>query len=117
MDWAAERYGIELKTVCDIGPVEQLPEELDALESLILQFDDFALAGLVAAATLLGSAVLALALREGRLGADEALTTAELDAAYQSEIWGGDPVAAAANVKKRDELSEIARFFLLTRAG
>jgi chaperone required for assembly of F1-ATPase len=115
LDWAAEQYGIELQTVCGIAPMRQSADELGALESFIIQLDDFALTGLVAAAASLGSAILALALYERRIGPEEAFSSSELDAVYQAEIWGKDPLAAARNSRKQKEVFEISEFFLLTR--
>lgn len=116
LDWVNKRYGIHLKTVCDIGPIRQPAEDLAALESTIRQFDQFPLTGLVAAANMLGSVVLALALMEKRLDAAEAFAAAELDSIYQAEIWGEDPEVAGRNRKKRDEIELISRFMVLAAA-
>ena len=71
------------------------------------------LAALNAAAALTGSAILALALSEGRLDADEAFAAAQLDEIYQSEKWGEDPEALNRSSSKAAELAHIARFFRL----
>jgi chaperone required for assembly of F1-ATPase len=115
LDWARERYGGKLKTASGIGFIEQPREALAALERALAGYDDFALAGLTAAATLLSSAVLALALAEGRLGADDAFAAAQLDEIYQAERWGQDPEAVKQSGRKAEELSRIARFFELIR--
>ena len=114
LDWAGTRYGAKLKTAPGIGFVEQPPEALAALEQGVAAHDDFALAGLHAAATLLRSAVLALALREGRLTTDEVFAAAQLDEIYQADIWGEDPQAIMQSRKKAEELAGIARFFELS---
>ena len=114
LEWALGRYGIELKVTCGITPVRQPPDELQTLESFITQLDDFALTGLVAAASSLGSAILALALYEGRIDAEAAFAAAELDTIYQAEIWGKDPLMAVRDTKKGQEVSEIAQFFKLS---
>jgi len=111
LKWAADRHGIELKVICGITPVRQPPDELKTLESFIIQLDEFAMAGLVAAANRLGSAILALALYEGHIDPEAAFAAAELDATYQAEIWGKDPLMTAKNSKKAQELFEIAQFF------
>ena len=89
---------------------------MGVLESFIIPLDDFALAGLVAAASTLGSTILALALYEGRIDAGAAFAAAELDAVYQAEIWGKDPLVTARNSRKSEEVSVISRFFALARA-
>lgn len=115
LEWLGERYGASLKTSTGIAPVQQDPDDLGTLESFILRFDDFALTGIVAAAQLLGSAVLALALFERRIDADEALTLAEVDTAYQQQVWGEDPLLTSRNHKRLQELSVIAQFFALAK--
>jgi chaperone required for assembly of F1-ATPase len=116
LDWAGERYGVNLTTVGGIIPIQRPVEDLAALESLLLHFDDFSLAGLVAAANILGSAVLALALLERHIDPAEAFAAAELDAIYQAEIWGRDPEVIARNHKKSEELELISRFIVLAAA-
>ena len=115
LEWLAGHYGVGLRIGTVIAPVEQDPDDLGTLESFLLHLDDFALAGVVAAAQMLGSAVLALGLFEGRITADEAITAAEVDSAYQQQVWGEDPLLTARNQNRLQELSVIARFFRLTR--
>jgi chaperone required for assembly of F1-ATPase len=116
LDWATEHYKINLETVCGITPIRQPVEDFATLESFLLQLDDFALAALVAAANILGSAVLALALMDKRLDPQEALAAAELDAAYQAEFWGEDPEVTSGNRKKSIEIELISRFMALAGA-
>ncbi len=116
LEWLAEQYGVGLRISTGMAPVRQDPDDLGTLESFMLRFDDFALAGVVAAAQLLGSAVLALALFERRLDAGQALAVAEVDSAYQQQVWGEDPLLAASNQKRLQEVIVIARFLDLVRA-
>lgn len=116
LDWLGEHYGVGLRTSTGVAPVQQDPDDLGTLESFVLRFDDFALTGIVAAAQLLGSAVLALCLFETRIGVDEAIIAAEVDSAYQQQVWGEDPLLTDRNHKRLQELSIIAQFFALTTA-
>ena len=116
LEWLGEQYGVVLRTSTGIAPVRQDPDDLGTLESFVLRFDDFALAGIVAAAQLLGSAVLALAVFERRIDANEALGLAEVDSAYQQRVWGDDPLLAVRNHKRLQELLVIAQFLALARA-
>ncbi len=116
LDWAKERCGISLKIVSGIAPVPLSHEALNNLESLILNFDDFALTGIVTAANILGSAVLAWAMAEGRISSAEAFAAAELDAIYQAEIWGEDAEIAVRNQKKSSELEITQKFIILAAA-
>lgn len=115
VEWARERYGVALSCGAGIGFIDQSPETLAALERAIAGHDDFTLAALQAAATLLGSAILALALWEGRLTPDQAFAAAQLDEIYQAEKWGSDHESALRSRKKAAELADIARFFSIAR--
>ena len=115
LQWARARYGAQLRTATGIGFVEQPPEAIEGLARALEGHDDFALAALHAAATLTGSAIIALGLSEERLGAEEAFAAAELDEIYQAERWGQDSDALIRSQKKATELTNIARFFRLCR--
>jgi chaperone required for assembly of F1-ATPase len=54
-------------------------------------------------------------LYERRIGPDEAFSASELDVAYQAETWGTDPIVAARNLRKENEVFEISEFFRLIR--
>ena len=115
LDWAHKRYGARLKVTFGIGFVEQPPEALAALERALTGYDAFDLAGLHAAAAILGSQVLALALAERMLDAVEAFDHGHLDETYQSNLWGEDSEAQRKRQLLRTELVNIERFFRLVR--
>ena len=87
-----------------------------ALEQAVWAHDDFALTGLSAAASILGSLVLGLALAEGRLDAAEAFRLATLDEAFQAEQWGEDAEAQARLDRLQAELAAVERFLRLVQA-
>lgn len=111
--WAAERHGAALATGGGIAFVEQPAEALMALDEAVWAHDDFRLTGLSAAASILGSLVLALALAEGRLDAADAFRLATLDEAFQAEQWGVDADAQARLDRLEAELMGIERFLRL----
>ena len=115
LEWAAMRYGAALKTATGIGFVAQPAEALGRFEGALAGYDDFALAALHGAATLLGSLVLALALAEGRLDAQEAFVLANLDEDYQAARWGRDAEAERRRLSRQAELVETERFLQLLR--
>jgi chaperone required for assembly of F1-ATPase len=115
LDWAKARFGATLACTTGIGFVEQAPESLAALERAIDEYDSFGLSGLQAAATSLGSAVIALALAEQRLSAEEAFAAAQLDENYQADKWGRDSEAEQRRLNKQVELLEITRFLKAVR--
>ncbi|MDE3116532.1 MAG: ATPase [Pseudomonadota bacterium] len=116
LGWLAARYGARLKTGQGIAFIDQPTEALAALSQAIRLLDDFALTGLSAAAAILGSLVLALALSEGRIDAAEAMRLATLDEAFQSERWGVDAEAQARLDDLGAELAAAERFLRLVRA-
>jgi chaperone required for assembly of F1-ATPase len=113
LEWARERFGAQFHIATGIGFVEQPAETIAALAPALTSQDDFALVAIHATATLARSAIIALALSEGRLDADEAFAAAELDEIYQAEKWGEDEQALIQSRSKAAELTNIARFFRL----
>jgi chaperone required for assembly of F1-ATPase len=95
LEWARETHGLHFARAQGIVHRPQPADTLETLEVLAGGLDDFALAGLAFATALFGSAIIALALRDGRLGAEAAMAAARLDEAFQEERWGVDPESAA----------------------
>lgn len=92
-DWAGAKFGLNLSPAEGIVHRDQPVESLAALEALLASLDVFRLAGLLEAARLFGSAVLALALMSGRLSAEQAHHAARIDEDFQAGQWGDDPEA------------------------
>jgi chaperone required for assembly of F1-ATPase len=113
LQWAQREYHAALHTTFGIEFVEQPAEALQALERVLAARAAFTLAGLHAAATLLGSTIIALALCDGRFGADDAFAAAQLDEMYQAEKWGQDSEALLRWSRKAAELTKIAEFFAM----
>ena len=90
LDWAETDHGLSFVRATGVVHRQQPPETLERLSALLAPLDDFVLAGLAFAAALFGSAVLALALREGRIKAEGAMAAARLDEIFQEEQWGVD---------------------------
>ncbi|HEY2033592.1 MAG TPA: ATP12 family protein [Rhizomicrobium sp.] len=113
LDWAAQRHGARLKVAHGIVFHEQPTKALAGLQEAIDAQDDFALAALHNAATITGSLVIALALVDGHLTAEEAFSAATLDDAFQSEKWGTDEEAQLRLKRLAAELSAAERFLRL----
>ncbi len=90
IDWAREARGLDFRTTAGVVHTPQDPTMLARLKTGLEPADDFTLAGLAFAASLFGSAILALALCAGRIGAGEAMAAARLDDLFQEERWGVD---------------------------
>lgn len=116
LDWAGTRYA-PLTVTAGISPVTQTPESLAAYHRAVAAYDDMTLTALHLATTTLGSLVLALALIEERIVAEEAFAAAELDQSFQIERWGEDAEATARHAAVRDDIGIAARFAALHRAA
>ena len=114
--WAAERYGARLAVTTAITPLAQTADALAALRRAVAAHDDFTLAGLGLATRSFGSLVIALALREGRLGAEEAARASLVDERYQIERWGEDAELAARCARTACDADDAARLFRLLAA-
>jgi chaperone required for assembly of F1-ATPase len=95
LDWAQDAHGLTFSRAAGVVHRPQPPETLARLAAHLASVDDFTLAGIAFAAALFGSAILALALCDGRINADEAMAAARLDEIFQEEQWGVDAEAAA----------------------
>lgn len=90
--WAAEVLGAPFATAEGIMHVAQPQQALAAARAAIPD-DPWRLGALHAATTLMGSALLALALAHGKLSADEAWQAAHVDEDWNMEQWGRDALA------------------------
>ena len=91
--WAAGLLGTGFETVVGVMPRPQPAETLEALSRLLAAQDPFRLIALHAITTLTGSAILALALAEGRITPQEAWSAAHVDEDWQMAQWGHDELA------------------------
>jgi chaperone required for assembly of F1-ATPase len=113
LDWAAERYGSELALATGTTFVTQPHRALAALRSAVAAHGELALSALYNLTHIAGSVVIALAVSEGRLGADGAFAAAQLDELYQLGRWGSDPNATQRLENIRRDIEAGARFLAL----
>lgn len=113
LDWAEERYGAKLKVVDGISFIKQ-PEEAKArLRDAVAAHADLALAALYNLTHTSGSLVIALAVSDGRLTAEEAANATLVDEHYQVGRWGDDPLAEKHREGVRKDIAAAARFLAL----
>jgi chaperone required for assembly of F1-ATPase len=117
LEWAGEAHGLDFVPTVGIVHRPQPPETLARVAALLTPMGDFTLAGVAFAAALFGSAVLALALRDGRINADEAMAAARLDEIFQEEQWGVDAEAEARADAMAVEAVMAERWFGALRTG
>jgi chaperone required for assembly of F1-ATPase len=116
IDWAAERYDAPLVVTTGVVPASQPPASLAGFAEAIAEHDDFSLTALHAATAACGSLVIALALMEGRLDADQAFAASQLDESFQIEAWGEDSEQVERRAALSADIEAAARFVSLLGA-
>ena len=115
LDWAEIRYGAVLEVHIGIMPRPQ-PEEADRASGRGRELlDDLTLAGVQNATSELGSLVLALALLERRISAEEAFAASQVDETFQIEQWGEDAESTARRAALRADIAATRRYLDLVR--
>lgn len=113
VEWLARRYDVGLTITTGIMHVAQPPATLIRLHTAFAAFTPFQLAPLDPIVTITGSAVLALAVAEGELEAEAAYDIAHVDALWQEQQWGRDPLAEKAEAERRTDLAAAVHFLRL----
>ncbi len=93
-EWAGSHHNVVLLTSDDLTVIPQPPVSLEAYRQWAGTLDDWRLTGLSFGLSLTGSALLAMAMVEGRLDADAAYRAAHVDEHFQMDRWGVDEEAA-----------------------
>ncbi|MCH8348360.1 MAG: ATPase [Proteobacteria bacterium] len=88
--WARESLGLAFKVTTGVETIKQDQQTLAKLEALLSLLDPYRLTALHTATTLSGSAILALALWQGRGTPAEIWKAAQADEDYQTGKWGAD---------------------------
>lgn len=115
--WASGRYDIHFVVATGIVHRPQPPATLARIGEAVAALDAFALAACAPITTLTGSIVLALAITEGAMTADEAWAAATIDEAWSAEQWGEDAQAAALLEARRREFDAAVGFLSASAAG
>jgi chaperone required for assembly of F1-ATPase len=115
VEWAALRYNAPFEITAGVIPIAQPTATLQALAAAVGKHDNFTLAALMVATTACGSLVIALALAEGRIGADEAFAASQLDESFHIEAWGEDAEQTERRRVLAGDIAAAARFLSLLR--
>lgn len=109
LDWIRDELGVHFVLSEGVMHVEQPRETIAALGVHLRQrAEPFRLACLHVMTTLLGSALLALAVEGAALSPDEAWAAAHLDEDWNIQQWGEDAEAAARRASRRREMMSAA---------
>ncbi len=111
--WAEARYDIVVRRTAGVSPIGQPRLTLDRLDAAYAAEPPFRLAALSPLVSLSGSAILPLALAEGRLEPNSAWAASLLDELWQAEHWGEDALAAASRADRRHQFNAACRFLEL----
>jgi chaperone required for assembly of F1-ATPase len=116
IDWAVLRYDAPLVITSGVIPKSQPAASLRALASAVVEQDDFALTALHVATASCSSLIIALALFEGQLDAQQAFSASQLDESFQIEAWGEDAEQAERRRALAADIRAAALFISLLRA-
>ena len=103
VEWAGDVLGARLSLGEGVVHVTQ-PEAAVAAAGAAIPRDPWRLGAIHSVTTLTGSALLALALAQGRITADEAWTAAHVDEDWNMEQWGHDELSLERRAYRYAEL-------------
>lgn len=106
--WAHEALGARFILSEGVMHVAQPDKTIDAIRASIPARDGWRVGATHVLTTLMGSALLALAVLHGRLTPDEAWAAAHVDEDFQVEHWGADEEAAERRAARAIELEAAA---------
>jgi chaperone required for assembly of F1-ATPase len=109
LDWLAAVHDARLVVTTAMLLVSQPEAAIVRLRAAIEALDDWRLVGLHGATTALGSLVLGLALLEGEIDAEQALTASLLDELFEIERWGRERDAERRQQALRRDVAAAAR--------
>jgi chaperone required for assembly of F1-ATPase len=89
---------------------------LRAFAAAVGAYPPLELAALHLATAACGSLVIALALVEGRLDAEQAFAASQLDESFEIELWGEDAEQTERRAALKDDIALARRFIDLARA-
>ena len=111
LEWAADTLGARLFVGEGVMHVPQKPEALGKLRDELASFDEFALAAVHDLVSLSGSLVLALGVTRDAIAVEQAWLLSRVDEHWQTEQWGEDEEATAAEKIKKQAFLDAARFY------
>ena len=113
VDWAATRHGTKLVVTQGITYVAQPADALSRLAVSLDGLDAFRLTGVHVMTTLMGSALLSLAVLDRSLTAEAAWAAANVDEDWQIAEWGPDDEAATRRARRWQEMQAAAGLLIL----
>ncbi|MCE2739133.1 MAG: ATPase [Rhodobacter sp.] len=109
--WSATALDAPLKATAGVMHVAQPPDSLARLTARIGRMTAFQLTGFHDLVVISGSLVLALAVTDRRLSAEEAWRLSRLDEHWQAEVWGRDEEAEVLEAARQESFLHAERFY------
>ncbi|MGE0699339.1 MAG: ATP12 family chaperone protein [Hyphomicrobiaceae bacterium] len=116
LEWAAQAHGAHFVVAQGIMPVLQPAGAIARIAEAVARLDALRLTALHVMTTLMGSAILALAVVEGCLSPENAWEAAHVDEDWQIAEWGEDAEASARREKRWAEMRAAAELTRLVVA-
>jgi chaperone required for assembly of F1-ATPase len=113
LSWAEHRFAIELKTTDGFMPIQQPVANKLKIRTILSEYDKWKLAVIAIITKPMSSIILALALTEGHINAEDAFTLSHLEEAYETEQWGEDKEKQLSLKKIKTEIHAAERFLSL----
>jgi chaperone required for assembly of F1-ATPase len=114
--WVRDALGVDVSLCTGVMPVEQPASVRAGVAHALEGSDAFTLTALHVMTSLMGSALLALAILKGQLTAEEAWEAAHIDEDFQAEKWGRDAEAEARREHRRGQMMAACRLLELLRS-
>lgn len=113
--WVQQRYDVHVEVAAGVMHRPQPAATVVRLRDATVALGAFELAALSPLVTIGGSLIAGLALVERAFDADQLWAVVNLDELWQEEMWGADPLAAAARDARRRDWDAAVRFLRLIR--
>ncbi|MEL7047746.1 MAG: ATP12 family protein, partial [Pseudomonadota bacterium] len=115
--WAEQNFKSTIVLATGVMPVQQSDAFDHGARTWIAKLDAWALGPVHVITTLLGSAIIALALEDGACTPDEAWHSAHVDEDWQISQWGEDAEAASRRAFRAEEMKAATHFLDLCRSS
>lgn len=112
--WAAKTYGVTMKTGEGVMHIAQDPRNLVRFTAELSKMTSFQIAAAHDLISLSGSLVIALAVIETHLVAEQGWAVSRIDEEWQFEKWGEDDDARALESVKRQSFFDAAKFYQMS---
>ncbi|GAO39901.1 hypothetical protein SCH01S_39_01860 [Sphingomonas changbaiensis NBRC 104936] len=113
--WVQQRYDVHVEVAAGVMHRPQPAATVVRLRDATVALGAFELAALSPLVTIGGSLIAGLALVERAFDADQLWAAVNLEELWQEEMWGADPLAAAARDARRRDWDAAVRFLQLLR--